>query len=314
VSAAGRQPARHFSHEAFPYAGAGDFVDRAAPIIARAVEAGDPVLVAIDPAKTELLQARLGPASGGVAWKDIRGIGANPARIIPLWRQFVGRHDARQRLLGFGEPIWPGRGPAELVEAQRHEQLLNLAFAGALNFTLLCPYDTEQLRSDVLDEAHRAHPLIAGSGGERTSVDYPGLTAITDSGLPALPEPAQAPAEFAVGTGSAGLRDFLGRRGFAASLGAARTDDLTLAIVAVAGTMGRPGAKSIVRVWQESGSVLAELADLRAVDDPLAGREWPPPTDGAARGLWLANQLCDLAQVRPAGMGAVVRLHVAAAA
>jgi hypothetical protein len=46
------------------------------------------------------------------------------------------------------------------------------------------------------------------------------------------------------------------------------------------------------------------------VDDPLAGREWPPPVERAARGLWLANQVCDLVQVRPLGTNAVVRLHV----
>ncbi|MGI8873571.1 MAG: hypothetical protein ACR2KP_04455 [Egibacteraceae bacterium] len=33
------------------------------------------------------------------------------------------------RLRGAGEPIWPERRPAELVECQRHESLLNVAFA-----------------------------------------------------------------------------------------------------------------------------------------------------------------------------------------
>jgi hypothetical protein len=311
MTGAGPAPAAHFRHEVFLYAGASDFVDRAAPIVLHAVQAEDPVLIAIDAAKIELLRDRLGSASGAVAWKDIRGIGANPARIIPLWRQFLGGHATHRRLWGFGEPIWQGRGAAELVEAQLHEQLLNLAFADAPNFTLLCPYDTELLGADVVGEAHRSHPLIAESSGERTSVDYPGLAAISAPDLPALPEPVEVPAEFTVAAG-AGVRSILAHHGFAAGLGAARTDDLTLAIVAVADGMGRRGAKQIVRVWRESGSVLAELRDLRAADDPLAGREWPPPAERAARALWLANQLCDLVQMRPLGTGAVVRLHVTA--
>lgn len=313
MTAAGPSFAPHFHHEAFLYAGAGDFVDRAAPIVLRAVAAGDPVLIAIDPAKIELLRDRLGGAAGAVAWRDIRGVGANPARIIPLWRRFVDRHATHRRLVGFGEPIWQGRTPAELVEAQHHEQLLNLAFADAPNFTLLCPYDTDQLGPDVLREAHRTHPLIAEPGGGRISADYPGLAVISAPDLPALPEPAGEPAEFAVGAGNGNVRSLLAHHGFAADLGAARTDDLTLAIVAVTDGMGRNGVPQAVRVWRESGSVLAELRDLRSADDPLAGREWPPPAERAARGLWLANQLCDLVQVRPAGAGAVVRLHVAGA-
>jgi hypothetical protein len=306
-------PAPRFRHEAFLYASVDDFVDRAAVIVLRALDAGEPVLVAIDPAKIELLRERLGDVSSVVAWKDIRGIGANPARIIPLWRQFVSRHETGRRLWGFGEPIWPERAADEMVEAQRHEQLLNLAFADAHDFTLLCPYDTQRLRSDVVLEAHRSHPLISEPGRERTSADYPGLAAVTAAVPPSLPEPGEEPAELVVGTGNAGVRSSLARLGFAAPLGAARTDDLTLAIVAVAGSMGRPGAPGAVRVWRQSGAVLAELRDLVPAADPLAGREWPPPSEGPARGLWLANQLCDLVQVRRDGTGAVVRLHVATA-
>jgi hypothetical protein len=313
MTAAGSSLAPHFRHEAFLYAGAVDFVDRAAPIILRAVAAEDPVLIAVDSAKIQLMRDRLGSASRSVVWKDIRSVGANPARIIPFWRRFVDRHATHRQLLGFGEPIWRGRAPAELIEAQRHEQLLNLAFADAPNFMLLCPYDTEQLGAGVLREAHRSHPLIAESDGGRQSVDYAGLAAMSAPDLPPLPEPAGEPVEFAVGTGNANVRSLLAHHGFAAGLGAARTDDLTLAIAAVTDGMGRPGVQQAVRVWRESGSLLVDLRDLRAADDPLAGREWPPPVERAARGLWMANQLCDLVQVRRVGEGAVVRLHVTGA-
>ena len=80
--------------------------------------------------------------------------GANPACIIPAWREFVDEHAAASRALrGIGEPIWPDRTSAELVECQRHESLLNLAFAGTRSFHLLCPYDTEALDAAVIEEA-----------------------------------------------------------------------------------------------------------------------------------------------------------------
>jgi len=304
---------RGFRHQALLYAGSDDFVNRVALIVLRALEAEEPVLIAIDSAKIGLLRDRLGSASRSVAWNDIRGTGRNPARIIPVWRQFVASHGSSHRLWGFGEPIWPERAPDELAEAQRLEQLLNLAFADVPNFTLLCPYDIERLAADALAEGLRSHPFIADASGERASADYTGVAVITASVPPPLREPAEEPAEFIVGgVRNAPVRRFLAQLGFAAGLGPARTDDLTLAIVAVAGNMARPGGKQLVRVWPEAGSVVAELGDLAAVDDPLAGREWPPPVAGPARGLWLANQLCDLVQVRSFDAGAVVRLHVAA--
>ena len=127
----------------------------------------------------------------------------------------------------------------------------------------------------------------------------------------ALPEPAEEPSQFVVdGLVSRGLRAHLQAVAPGAGLAPWRAEDLLMAVAAVAGAMGRPGSRPEVRVWREDGSVVAEVGDLVAAGDPLAGREWPPPAAGAARGLWLANQLCDLVQVRPSGAGSLVRLHV----
>jgi hypothetical protein len=42
----------------------------------------------------------------------------------------------------------------------------------------------------------------------------------------------------------------------------------------------------------------------------LAGRERPERGQVGGYGLWLANQLCDLVQVRAFAAGGAVRLHV----
>ena len=47
---------------------------------------------------------------------------------------------------GIGEPIWADRSPTELIECQCHEALLNVAFAAAGDFHLICPYDTDAAR------------------------------------------------------------------------------------------------------------------------------------------------------------------------
>ena len=100
-------------------------------------------------------------------------VGVNPARIIPAWREFVDTHTGRgRRLRGIGEPIWAQRSPDELVECQRHEALLNLAFADAEDFWLLCPYDVEALEPDVIEKAHHSHPVMVADGGSHESATY----------------------------------------------------------------------------------------------------------------------------------------------
>jgi anti-sigma regulatory factor (Ser/Thr protein kinase) len=60
--------------------------------------------------------------------------------------------------------------------------------------------------------------------------------------------------------------------------------------------------------------VVCEVADSGGVGgpiaDPMVGRERPATGLDSGRGLWLANQLCDLVQLRTSGTGTVVRMHV----
>ena len=125
------QTAETFRHEALLYDGEVGFLTGTLPFIRAGVAAGEPVLVVVSAARIGLLRSALGGNADRVAFADMADVGANPARII--------------RARGIGEPIWAGRSPAELVECQRHETLLNLAFAGVPAFWLLCPYDCEAL-------------------------------------------------------------------------------------------------------------------------------------------------------------------------
>jgi hypothetical protein len=53
--------------------------------------------------------------------------------------------------------------------------LLNVAFAGAPAWWLLCPYDTETLDAAVIDEAHRSHPFVVQGRAQQVSTGYRGL-------------------------------------------------------------------------------------------------------------------------------------------
>ena len=176
MSAAPSSLHRHghgFRHEALLYAGEDSFVDATLPFVRDAVDAGEPILVAVAPAKVERLSRALNGGSERVRFADMEELGTNPARIIPAWRDFVDEAAAVGRpLRGIGEPVWPGRSADEIAECHRHESLLNLAFADAEDFWLMCPYDTAGLEPDVVGDACRTHPIVVEGGIERTSRDY----------------------------------------------------------------------------------------------------------------------------------------------
>lgn len=135
-----------FHHEALLYAGDEQFLAGTLPYLREAIAAGEPVLVAILPRRIEILTDALGEDAGSVQFADMRELGRNPARIIPAWGQFLKDNvpeGAPAR--GIGEPIWRGRGEAELTECQRHEELLNVAFDDGAPWHLLCPHDVDAL-------------------------------------------------------------------------------------------------------------------------------------------------------------------------
>src|SRR5919198_4147212 len=157
-----------FRHEALLYAGEEGFVEGTVPFIHDGLAAGEPVVAMVSSEKADLIRDQLGRAADEVRFADMREVGANPAHIIPEWLRFVAELSAPGRgIRGIGEPIWPDRSQAELVECQRHEALLNVAFADGSPLFLLCPYDTEAPEPSEIEEPHagRRPPRRVRQGG-----------------------------------------------------------------------------------------------------------------------------------------------------
>jgi anti-sigma regulatory factor (Ser/Thr protein kinase) len=243
-------------------------------------------------------------------------VGHNPARIIPTWRQFlVERSPDGRPVRGIGEPIWAGRSDAELVECERHEALLNVAFSGGSAWRLLCPYDVDALPKAVIDEARRNHPFILDRGREDVSPTYSD-DAFTGPFVHPLPEPTSIPDELAFAMGPLDeVRSFVARHALAFGLGAARTADLVLAVNEVAtNSLRHGGGRGVIRAWSERDALVCEISDVGHIDEPLVGRTRPAGEQEGGRGLWIVNQLCDLVQVRSSPDGTTIRLHVTRAA
>ena len=294
-----------FHHEAVFYGSDDEYVSGLLPDLRAAIEADGAILVAVAADKARLLSGALGADADRVRFTDMERLGRNPACIIPAWREFVA--GAGEPWLGIGEPVWPGRSDAELVECRRHESLLNLAFDGGVPWRLLCPYDVTTLPEDVLGDARNNHPHV---GGEPCADYLEPHTVLSWDGR--LPAPGAEPAELDFTREDLALvRMFVAERAARAGFAGDRLSDLVLAVNELAtNSMRHGGGRGVLSVWQENGELVCEVTDRGHIADPLAGRERQPDAHSGGRGLWLVNHLCDLVQVRSSRAGNVIRLHM----
>ncbi|MDQ1702280.1 MAG: hypothetical protein QOF57_1532 [Frankiaceae bacterium] len=304
-----------FSHEALLYDGETDFLTGTLPFVQEGVDNDEAVLVVVDGRKIARLREALGADADKVQFADMSAVGLNPARIIPAWQDFVSEHGAEGRpLRGIGEPISASRTADQLIECQRHESLLNVAFGGAGStapWRLLCPYDVTSLSPLVIEEARRSHPYVLDQGRPAPSTDFRGVEASAAPFDSPLPKPPSTANRFEFATESLhDVRKVVGL--FAINAGMTNDDALDLALAVheiAANSMRYGGGTGVLHNWSTDSAVICEIRDNGNIDAPLAGRERPPTHNTGGRGLWLANQLCDLVQIRTLPRGGVVRLH-----
>jgi anti-sigma regulatory factor (Ser/Thr protein kinase) len=264
------------------------------------------VLVAVSRRNTALLEGELGADAAAVRFAEMEQLGRNPARIIPFWREFVDENRGRP-LRGIGEPVWPGRGPVEIDECERHDSLLNLAFSPQPAWSLLCPYDGRALGEEVLRKVADSHRSVFRDGVRRRSGEcvtggdcFAGELSVGPADAEAFEFDRDRLAE---------VRRRVGRAAEQAGLPTTATADLIIAASELAAnSVTHGGGSGTLRTWRDDGRLLVEFEDRGSIEEPLAGRLRPGPTQEGGRGLWLANQLCDLVQIRSRPGRTTVRL------
>jgi anti-sigma regulatory factor (Ser/Thr protein kinase) len=299
-----------FQHQALVYEGADEYLAGTIPFLRDALEAGEPTLVAVGNAQAELLEGELGEDAKRVRFVEMEDLGRNPAAIIPFWRDFVTESGGRSAR-GIGEPVWAGRSPAALEECQRHEALLNLAFAPQPSWSLLCPYDAGSLPDEALERVGHSHQHILADGRVEESSSFdPAPECLAGD----LPPPAARAEILHFGLEELSMvRDRVAAAARHAGLDAIGVADLvTAASELAANSVMHGGGRGTLRIWCEDGSLLAEVSDRGHIHEPLVGRLRPGISQEGGRGLWMANQLCDLVQIRSDNRGTTVRLHVPA--
>jgi len=294
-----------FRHVSWFYRTQADYLAAIEEFVRAGQTCGEPVLVAV-PA-VQLPRNWVLPAGPLVTLTDMAAMGSNPARIIPALRGFCARYQGR-RVRYLGEPAWPGRSDAEQQETARHEALLNLAFADT-DISIFCPYSA-LLPESVIAEARGTHPMMRTNGAESLSMNYLEPAEY----LAKLDRPLSAP----VGAEALEYRhDLRPVRALVAAVGQraglppSRCTDLVIAASEVAAnTLRHTRGAGTVRLWTTDSEVLCQFEDSGFIADPLAGHGRPAGDLPGGQGLWLVNQLCDLAEIRTSELGTTVRLHM----
>jgi|GEM_PF-811597 len=308
-----------YRHECVFYDGIDEFLSMVVPFLRAGLELDQAMMVAIIEPRLSAVREALGPDAERIDFVDMAELGHNPARIIPAWREFVERSAGRS-MRGVGEPIWAGRRAAEIAEGQLHEALLNSCVDPDTPLWLLCPYDVAALDDTIIDEAWRSHPVVSRSSrfsgrdvpapAAIDRIDYGGDDHLRLLFAAALPTPAGPPTQLPT-TDPASLATDVLRGAAAAGLPAQRSTRLATAVaeIVAAGRQESASSKVSVRMWRDEAALVCEVGDAGVVDDAQIGRRSGFAAPSRERGIRLANELCDLVQVRSGAGGTTVRLH-----
>lgn len=296
-----------FEHQAVFYRGLEGLLATVVPFVREGIECGEPVLVALLPERLAAVEQALGADATRVDFVDMGELGANPACIIPEWRRFLEDAGDEGPVRGVGEPVWAGRREPEVEEAELHEALLNLAFEDGPAWRLMCPYDVSELPREVIESALHNHPVAAGPP---LAASYAGSDGARVRFSKPLPPPPSNADVLGFGRGDlAGLRGAVARLAEQAGVRRAAAEDLVLAAHELAtNSIVHAGGEGVLRSWTEPGAFVVEVRDSGVIEDPLVGRDLLQDLAENGRGIWMANQLCDLVQVRSGRRGTVVRL------
>ncbi len=308
-----------FTHRVLPYAGVDEYLDGAIPFVREGIAAGDRVVCVSTVGREELLRDELGAAAGEVEFVDAAAWYGHPSRTLA---DCLSDADASagegRRLRLLGEPVWAFRSPLEVLEWQRAEAILNVAFRDT-GASLLCPY-AASLPPGVVAAARKTHPETVR--GDRASAN-PGFVDPWAFSAQCDDEPLPSPPD-----GTFALRierpDLYWLRAYVAdqvrhtALSGEDLQRLLVAVTEVVTNALRHGEPPIaLRVWTrvDAGerSLVCEVTDAGSWRDGSGYGLIPPRPDRrtAAQGrfgLWAVRLLCSLVQIRTGEAGTTVRM------
>jgi anti-sigma regulatory factor (Ser/Thr protein kinase) len=293
-----------YSHQAVPYAGEQQFLSCCAAMADRAAARDEQLMFLVDSAKLDALRDTLGSPPDDVSFVELDEHASNPALLITLLDGLRSTADGR-RCVTVHEPSQDGPSAAR-AETRLGESVLNSPSLNSWNLAVLCLYNSADLDAAALGEMRRTHPSVWGEDGNPAYEPHLADIRFSES-LPAVP--GDAIRHQLHGRDLASAREFV--RGNAEGLAPDRREDLVLAAnEVITNSIQHADGQCQVAMWDEGESVVCDVRDNGHITDPLVGRLAPRTGATAGRGLWLANHLCDLVQIRSSQAGTTVRLRI----
>ncbi|MGH3565727.1 MAG: ATP-binding protein [Pseudonocardia sp.] len=301
-------------HAAGFYSSTDHLVSQAAPIVAAALERGEPVAVAIRPDTERALADAVGCSAGlvGFGWWDSIHRGSGQTTAAHRARELRALVDAT----GSATVLSEHSGHLDGLDGGFWTELdaaMNIACAD-LPVSLTCFYPEVPLHLEVVRGARRNHPHLLVDGELRHNAAHrPPRDVLAE-------RPVAAP--LVLGTPDVQLRftawrlhevratveKLLTSVGF----GHDRADDVVLAVNEVATNAVEHGSlEAELCIWTGTDGVVCEVHDGGTLDDPLPGLRPPHPGEPRGRGVWIARQLCDLLHVWRDSAGTHVRVRAA---
>lgn len=294
-------------HEAQPYAGRVEFVPSCVSLVRDGLERGERLMLLAAGEKLDAVRDALADQPADVTFVATDEHGRNPSRITSLLHSFQAAGDGRHSL-GVSETVHRGRSAAAHVEAQLSDSVLNHRSVRSWPLTVVCLHDTTELDEPGLQTMFHNHAVVRGS---ETNPDYLPDQATAMFSTPLGPPPAGATRLTVTSQELAQMRAFVRAAAAGFGIAADRADDLVLAAnEIVTNSLRHGGGIARLAMWFEDGAAVCEVRDRGHIRDPLVGRFAPPPAATSGRGIWLANHLCDLVQLRSFPMGTVARMYV----
>jgi transcriptional regulator with XRE-family HTH domain len=160
-------------HRVLTYGSDAEFLAAVVPYLSDGAERSDGVLAVTTRKRIELLRDSLGDRSDQVEFADSVDWYSSPSTALNRYRAFVRqKFDAGAAWIRIvGEPVWAGRSDAEVDAWTRYESMINLAFASSPT-TIVCPYDTRSVPTQVLTDARRTHPEVSHGTNATPSRTY----------------------------------------------------------------------------------------------------------------------------------------------
>ncbi|OLT13243.1 hypothetical protein BJF79_21020 [Actinomadura sp. CNU-125] len=309
-----------FTHRVLPYDGVNEFLGGAVPFLGEGLAAGDRVQVVCGVGLEHLLRDALGHDGARVEFTEAARWYAHPSRTLSdCLSDAEAMNGEGRRLRLLGEPVWARRGPLEVLEWQRVEAILNIAFreTGA---AIMCPY-AATLPPGVVAAGRRTHPeTVRGARAVPNPgfVDPRAFSAGCDR-EPLPPPPVHADELKIDRPDLYWLRAYVAEYARRTPLPGEDLQRLLVAVTELVTNAERHGAPPIMlRMWTDGTggdpAFVCEVSDAGRWP-PDAGFGLVPPRRSEAGtsgrfGLWAVRLLCSLVQIRTGAAGTVVRLRL----